>query len=147
VVAVAVSSAAVSAAPPDGFVALDDSHGPYHQLIGPVHRRETADGQVFGLYVEDRHRNQVGFAQGGLLASLVDFAVGRAVRVEAGGQDTQAVTVSLTLDFLSPVKIGDWLEAHTTIDRLGSNLAFADCALKVDVREVLRARAVFAVLG
>jgi acyl-coenzyme A thioesterase 13 len=142
-----VSANAAPAQPPPGFAPLDDSHGAYHQIIGPVHRREGADGQVFGLYVEDRHRNQVGYAQGGLLASLVDFAVGRAVRLEAGGQDTQAVTVSLTLDFLTPVSVGDWLEAHTTIDRVGRNLAFADCALKVAEREVVRARAVFAVLG
>jgi len=42
---------------------------------------------------------------------------------------------------------GDWVETHTDVERLGRTLAFADCSLKVDGREVVRARAVFAVVS
>jgi acyl-coenzyme A thioesterase PaaI-like protein len=54
--------------------------------------------------------------------------------------------VSLTTDFLGPVNVGDWVEAHTEVERLGGKLAFADCSLKVEDREAVRARAVFALL-
>jgi acyl-coenzyme A thioesterase PaaI-like protein len=56
------------------------------------------------------------------------------------------VTVSLTTDFLGPARVGDWLEAHTKVERIGGKLAFADCSLTVDGAEVVRGRAVFAML-
>lgn len=139
-----VTGQATDAVPP-GFVALDPSHGPYHDLIGPVHVREGDEGPRFGLRVAERHENQSGMAHGGLLASLVDIALGRVIRAQADGE--AASTVSLTLDFLRPVNPGEWLEASVTVDRLGRRLAFADCSLRAADREVVRARAVFALGG
>jgi uncharacterized protein (TIGR00369 family) len=101
---------------------------------------------VFGLRVQERHRNVAGAAHGGLLATLVDFSLGRAIAHGLEGGDAPA-TVSLTTDFLGAVRVGDWLEAHTKVERLGGTLAFADCSLTVEGREVVRGRAVFAVLS
>ena len=84
-------------------------------------------------------------AHGGFLATLVDFSFGRSVHAALEGEGVP-VTVSLTTDYLGPVRVGDWVEAHTEVERLGSRLAFADCSLRVDGREVVRARAVLAVL-
>ena len=130
---------------PEGFEPFDD-HTPFLDLVGPVHVRETGDGRAFGLRVEERHLNHRGTAQGGLLATLVDFAVGRAIEQGLEGEAQQA-TVSLTTDFLGPVKEGAWVEAHAKVERLGSRLAFADCSLVADEREVVRGRAVFAVVS
>jgi acyl-coenzyme A thioesterase PaaI-like protein len=55
--------------------------------------------------------------------------------------------VSLTVDFLKPATAGDWIEARSRVDRVGGTLAFADCALTVDGREIVRARAVWVVAG
>ncbi len=76
--------------------------------------------------MDERHLNHRGSVQGGLLATLVDFAIGRALR---------------------PAEEGDWVEAHTEVDRLGGTLAFANCSRRVGEREVVRGRAVFAVLS
>jgi acyl-coenzyme A thioesterase 13 len=130
---------------PEGFEPFDD-HTPFLDLVGPVHVRETEEGRVFGVRVEDRHLNHRGTAQGGMLATLVDFAVGRAIEQGLEGEAQQA-TVSLTTDFLGPVKEGAWVEAHAKVERLGSRLAFADCSLVADEREVVRGRAVFAVVS
>src|SRR5918997_754775 len=70
--------------------------------------------------------------------------IGRAVRAEADGDATTA-TVSLTTDYLRPAPAGAWLEARTTVERMGGRLAFADCSVTADGREAVRARAVFAV--
>jgi uncharacterized protein (TIGR00369 family) len=131
---------------PEGFEPFDD-HTPFLDLVGPVLVRGSAedDERVFGLRIEERHLNHRGTAQGGLLATLVDFAVGRAIEAGLQGEAQQA-TVSLTTDFLGPVKDGAWLEAHAKVERLGSRLAFADCSLIADDREVVRGRAVFAVV-
>lgn len=127
---------------PPGFEPFD-SGADFLDLVGPVYARGDGSGRVFGLRVEDRHRNSAGVAHGGLLATMVDFAVGRAIEADAD-DGSPRMTVSLTTDFLRAVEAGSWLEARTRVERLGGTLAFADCALVVDGAEVVRARAVFA---
>jgi uncharacterized protein (TIGR00369 family) len=123
----------------DGFTPLEGL-GPHLDAVGPVHAR----GDVLGLLIEERHLNPAGTAHGGLLATLVDSALGHAIRDEM--DEGRPATVSLTTDFLGAVQEGDWVEARAEVERLGGSLAFADCSLRVGEREVVRARAVFAVL-
>ena len=127
---------------PDGFAPLDEG-GPFIDLVGPVYARGEGKDRVLALRVEDRHRNIAGKAHGGFLATLVDFSLGRAL----AAADAAGVTVSLTTDYLKAVEAGDWVEAHTEVEKAGETLAFADCSLTVEGREVVRARAVFAVAG
>jgi uncharacterized protein (TIGR00369 family) len=122
------------------------SSGAFFELVGPVHVRGEGDERVFALRVEERHGNLGGSAHGGLLAALVDFALGRAIGAETG-EDGAPATVSLTTDFLRLVRPGDWVEAHTEVERIGRTLAFADCSLTVEGREVVRGRAVYAVVA
>jgi uncharacterized protein (TIGR00369 family) len=128
------------AEPPASYRPVPDP-GPFLQHVGPV----LADGDVLGLRVAAQHLNASGMAQGGLLATLVDFAMGRAIRPSAD-EGRRAATVSLTTDFLGAAKEGDFVEARTEVERLGGRLAFADCSLTVEGREIVRGRAVFAVL-
>ena len=127
---------------PDGFAPYDEA-GDFVDLVGPVFARGEGAERVFGLRVEERHRNVAGKAHGGLLATLVDFALGRAV----AAADAAGVTASLTTDYLAPVEVGDFVEAHTEVEKAGETLAFADCSLRVDGKEVVRGRAVFAVVS
>ena len=121
------------------FAPVDDP-GPFLAHVGPV----LSDGDVLALRIAPQHLNSAGAAQGGLLATLVDFALGRAIRASA---ESRAVTVSLTTDFLGAAREGDLVQARTEVERLGGTLAFADCSLTVDGREIVRGRAVFAVLS
>jgi len=130
---------------PGGFEPFE-GHADFMDLIGPVHVREADGGRVFGLRIEERHRNAGGVAHGGLLATLVDYALGRAIEDDAD-DDQARMTVSLTIDFLRAVEVGAWVEAHTEVERLGGTLAFADCSLMVGDDEVVRARAVFAAIS
>ena len=125
---------------PAGFEPLTNP-GAFVELVGPLHVRH--DG-VLGVRAEERHLNRAGMVMGGFLATLVDAAFGRAIRQDAAGQATVA-TVSLTTDFLRPGPAGAWLEAHTEVEQLGGRLAFADCSVRANGEEVVRARAVFAV--
>src|SRR4029079_5588109 len=100
---------------------------------GPV----LADGDVVALRIEARHLNRSGMAQGGLLATVVDFALGRAIRASAA-DGRRAAPVSLTTDFLGAAREGDFVEARTEVERLGGTLAFADCSLTVEVRQIVR---------
>jgi uncharacterized protein (TIGR00369 family) len=130
---------------PDGFEPFENQ-GPFLEQVGPVLVREGDDGAIFGMRAEDRHANHRGTVQGGLLSTLADFALGRAIEADAEDGKDRA-TVSLTVDFLKPAKPGDWIESRTTVDRVGGTLSFADCSLTVDDREIVRARAVWVVAG
>ena len=130
---------------PDSFVPFE-SQGRFLELVGPVHVREGGGDLVFGLRAEERHTNHRGTVQGGLLSTFADFALGRAIEADAE-DDKDRATVSLTVDYLKPAKPGDWIESRTRVDRVGGTLAFADCSLTVDEREIVRARAVWVVAG
>jgi uncharacterized protein (TIGR00369 family) len=125
---------------PPGFDPLPEP-GPFLEHIGPV--LASAEG-VLGLQAEDHHLNPAGAVMGGLLATLVDAALAAGIRRGADG-DVQVATVSLTTDYLRPAPAGSWLEASTEVERLGGRLAFADCSVRADGEECVRARAVFAV--
>jgi uncharacterized protein (TIGR00369 family) len=126
---------------PEGFEPIT-GEGSFVEHIGPLLGR---DG-VVGLRIDKRHLNSFGKAQGGVLATLVDFAIGHNVR-RASDDGVAAATVSLTTDFLGAVEAGEWVTAHTRIERLGGTLAFVDCSVRCGDREVVRGRAVFAVLS
>ena len=128
------------APPPPGFTPLDDP-GPFLAHVGPV--LGSPDG-VLGIQAEDHHLNQNGTVMGGLLATLVDAALAAGIRRDAD-DEVQIATVSLTTDYLRAAPAGAWLEARTEVERLGGRLAFADCSVRADGEEVVRARAVFAV--
>ena len=114
--------------------------------VGPFER--SADGHVLRLKIDDRHLNTFGKAQGGVLMTMVDFAIGEAIREahDKPRDEIAAATVSLTTDFLGAVDAGAYVESRTRVERLGGTLAFVDCSLCVEAREVVRGRAVFAVL-
>lgn len=118
--------------------------GPFLEHIGPIHVREGGGELVLGLQTEQRHANHRGTVQGGVLSTFADFALGRAIEADADDGRDRA-TVSLTVDFLKPATPGDWIESRTRVDRVGGTLAFADCSLTVEGREVVRARAVWVV--
>jgi acyl-coenzyme A thioesterase PaaI-like protein len=130
---------------PAGFEPYANA-GAFLDHVGPLYVR-GADG-VLGVRVEDRHLNAGGSAMGGFLATVVDAALGRAIRAAADDDDDDepaVATVSLTTDFLRPGPAGAWIEARTSVEQLGGNLAFADCSLRAGHDEIVRARAVFAV--
>ena len=133
------------ASPPDGFEPFPDQ-GPFLEHIGPILTRGDGDELVLGLQTEERHANHRGTVQGGVLSTFADFALGRAIENDADDGKDRA-TVSLTVDFLKPGKPGDWIESRTRVDRVGGTLAFADCSLTVEGKELVRARAVWVVAG
>ena len=66
---------------------------------------EDGVGTAF-MNIQDMHRQNAGFVQGGIIVALADFAFHRAVSsVSQPGQ--AAVTVELKMNFISPAKDGE----------------------------------------
>ncbi|WP_144638025.1 PaaI family thioesterase [Bordetella genomosp. 13] len=110
--------------------------------LGPLYWDPSRN--VLAVRIAPSHANVHGIAHGGFLATLVDCALGTVLVEETG---TAVVTAQMALDYLSSVKMDDWVEAHVTIDKRGRRLIYATCHLKVGDRNALKANAIFAVRG
>jgi uncharacterized protein (TIGR00369 family) len=129
-------------APPAGFEPLFRS-SPFLDTVGPFFQRREADGSfVVGLRILEKHANNRGGAHGGLLLTLIDIALGYRT---AYSQDPPAAltTANITADFAGAAKVGDWIEAHVDVHKVGSRLAFANTYLVVNGERIVRASAVF----
>ena len=129
--------------PPPGFEPLFRT-SPFLDTVGPLFCREDPErGLVVGLRVAEKHANARGIAHGGLLLTLADIALGYRT---AFAQEPPAglITASLTADFAGSARLGDWVEAHVDIQKVGGRLAFANAFLMVDGERIVRASAVFA---
>src|SRR5260370_22287540 len=116
---------------------------PFLDTVGPFFYRKEADGGfVVGLRVLPKHANARGGAHGGLLLTLIDVALGYRA---AFSQDPPAAltTASICADFAGTAKLGDWVEAHVDVQKVGNRLAFANAFLMVNGERPVRASAVF----
>lgn len=130
---------------PEGFTRLVVG-GPYFRQLGPMYSRPAGgSGIVLGMRVIEPHLNTQSVCHGGMLATVADGALGIAVALAVERRKAY-VTVSLTADFLSSAKLGDWLEAHVQLTRQGKRLVYASCDLRVGDRHVLRSSAVFSLV-
>jgi len=133
---------------PDGF-APHTRKSPLTDPWEPLYAKLADGALVLGVRIRQAHCNARGFAHGGLISALADNAMGHSVvgtlRRKEDNSAANAVTVSLTLDFLGTVQIGQWLEVVPRVLKAGSNLGFADCLVLADGRPVARGSATFRV--
>ncbi|CAN5923338.1 PaaI family thioesterase [soil metagenome] len=132
--------------PPEGFKPLFRS-SPFLDHNGPFFYREAADGTfVVGLRILDKHANARGGAHGGLLMTMCDIALGyRTTRSQT--PSPMLATASLKTDFAGGAQVGDWVEAHVDVHKVGGRLAFANCYLMCNGERIVHASAVFARSG
>lgn len=130
---------------PPGFEPLFRS-SPFLDATGPYFYKPLDQGFVVGLRIAEKHTNVQGTAHGGLLATLADIALGY-VTAMSQQPPLRMTTTSLGLDYVGSAKLGDWLEAHVSVIKVGSRLAFANAMLMVGSTPVASARASFVVVG
>ena len=93
---------------PPGFRELKESIG-FAAANGPWFEK-IEDGRVIrGFRPGPAHANALGIVHGGMLAAFLDLAMGTAVFHTL---ERRAVTLRLSLDYLGPGRIGDWLQAE-----------------------------------
>jgi len=105
----------------------------------------AADGSsVVRFEATEEHLNQAGTLHGGVLATLVDTAMGMAVRSTTGEGDVPA-TSQLTVTYLRPGKPGA-LEVTASVRTRGEHLTVCDADVEQDGRGLVHAVATFALL-
>jgi uncharacterized protein (TIGR00369 family) len=110
-----------------------------------VHGRTADDGTAqLELDATEAHLNEAGTVHGGVLATLVDTAMGQAVRSRTGENDVPA-TSQLTVTYLRPGKPGR-LQATGRVSKQGEHLTVCEADVEQDGRTLVHAVATFAVL-
>lgn len=94
-----------------------DHGGPYY--LGP----EMDCVRLVGLLILPHHINYQEAAHGGVISTFADVALSHAV-FDAERPRLAPSTVTLTVNYLTGAKLGDWLEARVRIDRMGGRTAY-----------------------
>lgn len=93
---------------PDGFSPMPP-RGDFIETNGPFYH----DGQLrFGFMPEDRHCNLLGFAHGGIIATLLDSAMAHSIVTSQG---YALVTEQLTISYISVVAKNRWAEVDVKL--------------------------------
>lgn len=131
--------------PLDDCGAFIDLTGPYYMSLDNL---EPGEAVRFGFRVAAKHCNNqrdstdVQVCHGGMLTTFLDLALARGI-IEKHEVGRPLPTISLSSDFLSPAKLGEWIEARVELTRIGRGLCFAQAFLVGPRGPVLRGNAVF----
>jgi len=107
--------------------------------------RTAEDGTAtLELDATDEHLNPAGTVHGGVLATLVDTAMGQAVRSRTGEDDVPA-TSQLTVTYLRPGRPGR-LVATGRVSKQGEHLTVCEADVEQDGSTLVHAVATFALL-
>lgn len=110
-------------------------------LAGPFLHRLSSEGPVFRFPVSDKHENRNGMLQGGALMTFVDRALGATARLLTESPAT--VTVTLTVQFIDGVKIGEIVGVTPKMTRATKQLVFMSGDFTVGSRLVCVAQGVW----
>jgi uncharacterized protein (TIGR00369 family) len=110
-----------------------EEDGTFVTSMGAIYVRHTDAGLEVALQTDASHRNLSGNVHGGVILTLLDRVMGINCRnaVEGG-----ASTATISVNFLHPVRTGDFLRATCQLSRVGRTLVFAEARAYVGERLV-----------
>ena len=127
---------------PEGFTTLNITE-PFSTRVGPIYGRRDGDMLRLGFVVDASHLNIEGVAHGGMLSTMADQVIGMNIAL-ANNQGNDVLTLHLSVDFIGPAYLGDWVEGIATLSKVSGRVRFGSCELWVQDRLVLKASAIFA---
>ena len=128
---------------PPGFRELTEAIG-FATANGPWFEKIENGRAIRGFRPGPQHANALGIVHGGMLAAFLDSAMGTAVwhRLER-----RAVTLRLSIDYLAPARVGDWLQAEGEVVGHDEHVAQVKGRLYGPRHEVLAGLGAFALLS
>jgi acyl-coenzyme A thioesterase PaaI-like protein len=121
----------------------------------PLYQRLSHGAVEIGLFLGPPHCNSRGIAHGGLIMTLADNAMARAVERAAEPRPlapaeprplaavSSVVTVHLDVDFVLPGEVGQWLVLAATSTSAGRSLRFAQCSVTAGGELAARASGIY----
>lgn len=117
--------------PADGFIAH----------VGGLWRRADESGEHYGFITRDIHANRNGVVHGGMIMTFVDRAFGMHCRLASGAE--KAATVTLSHQFVTPLKIGKFVTLTPRIAKLTTRMAFVEGTVMCEGEPILQAQGVW----
>jgi uncharacterized protein (TIGR00369 family) len=114
----------------------------FGDLAGPLWRNGD---NVFGFVAAHKHLNFNSVVHGGMIATLVDQAMGMTA-LRATGNKRHA-TIELSVQFIGAVRLGEFLAATCEVVRLTRAIIFMRSTVTVGARTVATASGVWKVAG
>ncbi len=96
---------------PPGFHKIAQTSG-FAEANGPWFEKVEGGRLIRGFLPGPQHANSHGIVHGGMLATFLDSSMGSTVFHVLG---RRCVTIRLSLDYLMPGRIGDWLQAEAEV--------------------------------
>ncbi len=127
-------------AAPAGFEPMERS-GAFWRLSGPYFERPGGERVEQAFFARPEHSNNRGIVHGGMLSAFLDGLLAQAAR--GGRGRPTALTVHLSIDFLSAARVGEWVIGEAVATRKGAEIVFAEGRVHVDGRDVVRGSGVF----
>jgi len=125
-------------------MADDGVSGGFAERLGIEVERADDGAARIRFEAREEHLNAAGTLHGGVLATLVDTAMGTAVRSASDDGDVPA-TSQLTVTYLRPGKPGP-LEVTARVRTKGEHLTVCEADVDQDGRSLVHAVATFALL-
>lgn len=128
-----------SKAVPDGFEPFNLGPG-FTEAFGPVYRHVSET--KLGFRVELRHMNPVDACHGGAMATFADMQIA-VLKPGLGTQGGHLPTVSLSVDYLAPARLGAWVVADVMLVKTTRTLVFTQAMITVDGAVVARSSGIY----
>ncbi len=98
------------------------NRSPFVSHIG-LRIEEISDKEsIVSLIIDDRHKQRLGMVHGGVIATMIDVAMGSLVTAVSG---KASVSVEINVNYLSPASDGV-IKAIARLNRLGKKIHYAE---------------------
>jgi acyl-coenzyme A thioesterase PaaI-like protein len=117
--------------PPEGWAkfAIGD---PFQANNGPLYIAEPFEGTMeeplrLGFRVAENHCGFPGICHGGMIAMVLDNAMGRSIQKACDVAITP--TISLHIDYMNAASLGEWVESRVRLLHKTRRMVFLDALL------------------
>ncbi len=128
--------------PPDGFTPVTSSGG-FSTYNGPYFEKRLEGRVLRGFRALPRHANGLGIVHGGMLSAFLDSTMGVAVYRFTR---RRSVTLRLVADFLTPGRLGEWLEAEAELVGADDSVAHIRALIRSPRHLIVTGQGSFALL-
>lgn len=114
---------------PKDFNPLDLGKG-FGERFGTIYIKENPVGIKLGFLVQEHHSNGYGACHGGAIASFADMQV-LVAKNSPRIKGFHTPTISLSIDYIAPLKVGDWVEMSAEVLKISTNIIFTRALMTV----------------
>lgn len=124
---------------PEGFHPITVG-GEFIRANGPLWLFHQGSDVRLGFRVEPRHTNGMRICHGGMMATFCDMLMPLTARSQLGDLDGRFLpTINLQVDYISPSRIGAWVEGRGQVLRSTGRMVFMQGLITADGELVARA--------